>query len=84
MIEFVFGFLGGWLSIMAVIAVTALIVSKLSGKGEQEKISGEEYARRFEEELNEKTPEKPIKKHLRNPFYMSQDEIDETLKGEKQ
>ncbi len=76
-------FLGGWLGIMAIIGL-AVVITYLFGKNKSgKKESPQEYARRFEEELAEKTPEKPINKALRNPFFMSQDEIDETLKGEK-
>ena len=81
---FIFGFLGGWLGIMAVIAALALVVSAFSKKKEQKTTNGEEYARRFEEEMAQTTPEKPIKKHMRNPFALSQDEIEETLKDTKQ
>ncbi len=77
-------FLGVWLGIMAIIGLAVVITSLFGKNKSNEKVNPQDYARRFEEELSGKTPEKPIKKALRNPFVMSQDEIDETLDTEKQ
>ena len=72
------GFIAVWLGIMAAIGA-ALMVTRLFRKKEDEStVDPKEYAERLEAELNEKTPEKPIKKQFRNPFFLSTDEIEET------
>ena len=67
-----------WIGIMALIGLALFITQKFRKPEEETKISGEEYAKKFEEEMAEPTPEKPIKKFLRNPYVLSTDEIKET------
>lgn len=71
-------FIAMWIGLMALIGV-ALAVTRLFRKKEEEtSVDPKEYAEKMEAELSEPTPEKPIKKGWRNPFVLSQDEIDET------
>ena len=67
-----------WLGIMALIGLALFITQRFRKTDEEKTVSGEEYAKRFEEEMNETTPEKPIKKFFRNPYVLSSDEIEET------
>lgn len=67
-----------WVGIMALIGLALAITQKFRKKDEEKMLSGEEYAKQFEEELNEPTPEKPIKKFFRNPYVLSNDEVKET------
>ena len=67
-----------WLGIMALIGLALFITQRFRKTDEEKTVSGEEYAKRFEEEMNEPTPEKPIKKFFRNPYVLSSDEIEET------
>ena len=71
-------FLGGWVGAMALIGICLYITGKFFRKGGEETVNPEEYAKKFEEEMNELTPEKPIKEKHRNPFVLSSDEIKET------
>lgn len=67
-----------WVGIMALIGLALFITQKFRKPEEETKMSGEEYAKNFEKELNEATPEKPIKKIFRNPYVLSNEEIEET------
>ena len=67
-----------WIGIMALIGLALFITQKFRKPEEETKMSGEEYAKKFEEEIAEATPEKPIKKFLRNPYVLSSDEVRET------
>ena len=67
-----------WIGIMALIGLALFITQKFRKPEEETKMSGEEYAKKFEEEMAEPTPEKPIKKFFRNPYVLSNDEIKET------
>ena len=67
-----------WLGLMAAI-FGALFVTSLFRKKENETlVDPKEYEERFEAQMAEKTPEKPIKKTFRNPYVLSDDEIRET------
>ncbi len=66
-----------WIGLMILVGL-AVVIAGLFKKGRQSFMNPKEYAEKMEAELNEKTPEKPIKKAFRNPFVLSQDEIDET------
>ena len=67
-----------WVGIMALIGLALAITQKFRKKDQEKTLSGEEYAKQFEKEMAEPTPEKPIKKFLRNPYVLSSDEIKET------
>ncbi len=67
-----------WVGIMALIGLALFITQKFRKPEEERKMSGEEYAKKFEEEMNAPTPEKSIKKFFRNPYVLSNDEIKET------
>lgn len=67
-----------WIGIMALIGLALFITQKFRKPEEETKMSGEEYAKKFEEEMAEPTPEKPIKKFFRNPYVLSDEEIAET------
>ncbi len=67
-----------WIGIMALIGLSLLLTQKFRKKDDETTVSPEKYAEEFEKELQETTPEKPIKKQFRNPFYLSPDEIRET------
>ena len=67
-----------WISIMALIGLALFITQKFRKPEDETKVSGEEYAKKFEEEMAEATPEKPIKKIFRNPYVLSNEEIEET------
>ncbi len=67
-----------WVGIMALIGLALFTTQKFRKKDEEKGISGEEYAKQFEKDMAEPTPEKPIKKFFRNPYVLSQDEIEET------
>ena len=67
-----------WLGAMALIGGALLLTQRFRKKDDEKTVSGEEYAKKFEEELSEPTPEKPIKKFFRNPYVLSGDEIRET------
>ena len=74
-------FIALWVGLMALIGA-ALAVTRLFRKKEEERpVDPKEYAEKMEAELNETTPEKPIKKNWRNPFVLSSDEIEETKKS---
>ena len=66
-----------WIGIMALIGLALFITQKFRKPEEETKMSGEEYAKKFEEEMSEPTPEKPIKKFFRNPYVLSNDEVKE-------
>ena len=70
-----------WIGIMALIGLALFITQKFRKPEEETKMSGEEYAKKFEEEIAEATPEKPIKKFFRNPYVLSDEEIIETKEG---
>ena len=74
----VLSFFALWIGVMALIGLALFITQKFRKPEDEEKISGEEYAKKFEEEMSEPTPEKPIKKFFRNPYVLSDDEIKET------
>lgn len=76
-------FLGGWVGAMVLIGICLYITGKFFRKGGEETVNPEEYAKKFEEEMNAPTPEKPIKEKHRNPFFLSQDEITETKESTK-
>ena len=59
-----------WIGIMALIGLALFITQKFRKPEEETKISGEEYAKKFEDEMAEPTPENPIKKFLRNPYVL--------------
>lgn len=67
-----------WIGIMALIGGALWLTQKFRKKDEETTVDPKAYAESFEEEQNALTPEKPIKKHFRNPFYLSPDEIKET------
>ncbi len=67
-----------WLGAMALIGGALLITQRFRKKDEEKTVSPEEYAKKFEEEMQETTPEKPIKKFFRNPYVLSKDEVRET------
>ena len=69
---------GMWLLLMGLIWLALVLTGKFFGKKDGEKINPEEYAKKFEEEMAETTPEKPIKKFFRNPYVLSDEEIVET------
>lgn len=71
-------FVACWIGVMALIGGALWITQKFRKKDEETTVDPKAYAEKFEEELNETTPEKPIKKQFRNPFYLSPDEIKET------
>ena len=74
-------FIAMWIGLMALIGA-ALAVTRLFRKRDEETtVDPKEYAEKMEAELNEATPEKPIKKGWRNPFVLSADEIEETKKS---
>ena len=73
-IEFAFT----WLLLMGLIGLALWLTGKLFGKKDAKTVNPEEYAKKFEEEMAETTPEKPIKKFFRNPYVLSNDEIAET------
>ena len=67
-----------WLGITVLIGIALWITGKFRTKDDKTSVDPREYAENFEKELAESTPEKPIKKQFRNPFYLSTDEIEET------
>lgn len=71
-------FVACWIGVMALIGGALWLTQKFRKKDEETTVDPKEYAEKFEEELNSSTPEKPIKKQFRNPFYLSPDEIKET------
>ena len=73
-----FGFALLWFGIMALIGLALFITQRFRKTDDEKMIGGEEYAKKFEEEMAETTPEKPIKKFFRNPYVLSNDEIAET------
>ncbi len=78
-----FSFAACWIGIMALIGLALWLTQKFRKKDDETTVSPEEYAKDFEKELQEATPEKPIKKQFRNPFYLSPDEIKETKEQTK-
>ncbi len=75
-------FVATWLGIMALIGI-ALWITGMFRKDSGETVDPKTYAERFEEELTARTPEKPIKKQFRNPFFLSEEEKIETYKNTK-
>ena len=73
-----FSFAAVWLFMMALIGLCLYITGKFFRKDDGKTVSPQEYAEKFEEELTETTPEKPIKKFFRNPYVLSKEEIQET------
>lgn len=73
-----FSFAAVWLIMMALIGLALYLTGRFFGKKDGDTANPEEYAKKFEEEMNETTPEKPIKKFFRNPYVLSSDEIKET------
>ena len=73
-IEFAFT----WLLLMGLIWLALVLTGKFFGKKNTKTVNPEEYAKKFEEEMAETTPEKPIKKFFRNPYVLSNEEIAET------
>ena len=73
-IEFAFT----WLLLMGLIWLALVLTGKFFGKKNAKPVNPEEYAKKFEEEMAETTPEKPIKKFFRNPYVLSNEEIEET------
>ena len=73
-IEFAFT----WLLLMGLIWLALVLTGKFFGKKNAKTVNPEEYAKKFEEEMAETTPEKPIKKFFRNPYVLSNEEIAET------
>lgn len=71
-------FAASWIGIMALIGIALWLTGKFRKKDEETIVDPKEYAENFEKELNETTPEKPIKKQFRNPFFLSPDEVRET------
>ncbi|MBO5852413.1 MAG: hypothetical protein J6Q74_01215 [Clostridia bacterium] len=71
-------FVALWLGVMVLIGLALALTARFDKKGNDETVNGEEYAKKFEEEMAEPTPEKPIKKFFRNPYVLSDDEIRET------
>ena len=67
-----------WLLLMGLIWLALVLTGKFFGKKDAKPVNPEEYAKKFEEEMAETTPEKPIKKFFRNPYVLSNDEIAET------
>lgn len=67
-----------WVGIMAAIGGALFVTSFFRKKEEETPVDPKEYQEKFEEEMAEKTPEKPIKKAFRNPYVLSDDEIRET------
>ena len=67
-----------WLLLMGLIWLALVLTGKFFGKKDAKTVNPEEYAKNFEKELAETTPEKPIKKFFRNPYVLSNDEIAET------
>ena len=67
-----------WLLLMGLIGLALWLTGKLFGKKDAKTVNPEEYAKNFEKELAEPTPEKPIKKFFRNPYVLSKEEIAET------
>ncbi len=76
-------FVALWLGIMALIGLALWLTGKLRKPEEDTTVDPKEYAENFEKDLKEPTPEKPIKKQFRNPFYLSPDEIEETKNSTK-
>ncbi len=75
------GFIATWIGLMALIGLALLVTRLFRKKEEETTVDPKKYAEKMEAELNEKTPEKPIKKQFRNPFVLSADEIEETKKN---
>ena len=71
-------FLALWLGLMALIYIALQITQRFRKKESEQTVDSKEYAEKFEEEMAETTPEKPIKKFFRNPYVLSDDEIRET------
>ena len=67
-----------WLLLMGLIWLALVLTGKFFGKKDAKTVNPEEYAKKFEEEMAETTPEKPIKKFFRNPYVLSNEEIVET------
>lgn len=67
-----------WLGAMALIGGALLLTQRFRKKDAEQTVNPEDYAKNFEEEMREPTPEKPIKKFFRNPYVLSGDEIRET------
>ena len=69
-----------WLLLMGLIGLALVLTGKFFGKKNAKTVNPEEYAKKFEEEMAETTPEKPIKKFFRNPYVLSNAEVEETKK----
>lgn len=69
-----------WLLLMGLIWLALVLTGKFFGKKNAKTVNPEEYAKKFEEEMAETTPEKPIKKSFRNPYVLSNEEVEETKK----
>ena len=67
-----------WLGAMALIGGALVLTQRFRKTDDEKTVNAEEYAKKFEEEMGEPTPEKPIKKFFRNPYVLSSDEIRET------
>ena len=67
-----------WIGVMAIIGLALLITQLFRKKEDNSFENPKEYAENYEKSINEPTAEKPIKKELRNPFFLSHDEIKET------
>ena len=68
-----------WLGVMAIIFVALLLAKKFGNKDSEATVDPKEYAENFEAQFENTADEKPIKKNLRSPFFLSNDEINETL-----
>ena len=75
-------FVALWIGLMALIGLALWVTGKFR-KSDNAMVDPKEYAENFEKEIAEPTPEKPIKKQFRNPFYLSPDEIKETKDSTK-
>lgn len=75
-------FVALWIGLMALIGIALWITGKFR-KESGETVDPKTYAEKFEEELAAKTPEKPIKKQFRNPFFLSEEEKIETYNSVK-
>lgn len=74
-------FVAAWIGLMVLIGVALFITGLFRKKGDNSTVNPEEYAEKFEKELAEKPESKPIKKAFRNPFCLSEDEIEETRRS---
>ena len=70
-------FVAVWVGLMALIGIALWITQRFRKKEDTETVDPKQYAEDFEAQLHETTPEKPIKKEFRNPFYLSEDEKNE-------